>query len=172
MRKKNMLSSISILEKPKAQQTWGKNQFGIQICKPDLYQISGLLWLPSTPLFVINNSNKSLWKCNRNDSSPSNILFLQRISRIKNRKELPKQGSLGVFFKHFFKRIITTVLTSTNTACSFSSPSPGRLACVHSVLMKNFSSWFFSFIPPTPLNRNNLQVEKYFTRIKLIDRRV
>lgn len=58
----------------------------------------------------------------------------------KNRKELPKQGNLGVFFKHFFKRIITTVLAATNIACSFSSPSLGRLVCVHSVLLKNFSS--------------------------------
>lgn len=85
------------------------------------------------------------------------ILFLQRISQLKTRQELTKQGNLDVFFTRFFKIIITfTILAPTKIAFS-SSPSPVRLF-QRLVLLKNFSSCFL--LPPTPLNRNNPPVVK------------
>lgn len=106
-----------------------------QVCSASLH----------TSLCLIKNNNKNLWKCSRKETSPSNILFLQRISLIKTRKELPKQGNLGAFFKRFFKIIITTLLASTNIACSFSSSSPGRLVRVHSVPAEEFFFLIFVF---------------------------
>lgn len=105
-----------------------------QVCSASLH--TSLCVLSTTAIKASGNAT---------ESSPHNILFLQRISLIKNRKELPKQGNFDAFFKHFFKRIIITVLASTNIACSFSSPSPARLVSVHSVPGEEFFFLIFLF---------------------------
>lgn len=130
-RGKNILPGILTLEKPKPPQTWGKISLGSRFpnqvsTRSQDYSASlstGLCILPTTLTKTSRNATEK-------SQGPSIILYLQRISQLKNRKELTKQGNLAVFFRRFFKRIITTILASANIAWSSSSPSPVRLFCV------------------------------------------
>lgn len=76
---------------------FGKKQLEIQVCKPDLQEISNLLCFFTS---YQKNINKGL-QITGKSQCPSIILFLQRINQMRYRKENTKQGNFGVFFTRY-----------------------------------------------------------------------